>query len=139
MSYHVAQRKFWLESKRPCKIIDIFTSRLRHDHEMDKKFHFQNSENNPNNPSQPGHPSHRKYPNHPPLPKPSSVLFIRHFPGDCLLRIAGFWSWALFAPKLAHLQRPLKLTLINICKKWSFLIVCQCYCYAMVIVHAISQ
>ena len=31
-----------------------------------------------------------------------SVLFFRHFTGNCLQRIAGFWSWAHFAPKLGH-------------------------------------
>ena len=30
------------------------------------------------------------------------VLFFRHFTGNCLQRIAGFWSWAHFAPKLGH-------------------------------------
>ena len=32
----------------------------------------------------------------------SAVWIFWHFSGDCLLRIAGFWSWALFAPKLDH-------------------------------------
>ena len=32
----------------------------------------------------------------------SAVWIFRHFFGNCLLRIAGFWSWALFAPKLGH-------------------------------------
>ena len=28
------------------------------------------------------------------------VWIIGHFFGDCLLRVAGFWSWALFDPKV---------------------------------------
>ena len=47
-----------------------------------------------------------------------TVLFIRHFPGDCLLRIAGFWSWALFAPKLGYFCP--KVRLFSPLSFWSF-------------------